>query len=97
MVTFQLFVRPALAALQGADPAPTRGRATLDGSVPRHPTREQAVRVRLLASANGWRAADTGPQGSHMLTSMVGADALALIEPGEGELHPGDSVEVELL
>ncbi|MFL5866451.1 MAG: hypothetical protein ACJ766_05050 [Thermoleophilaceae bacterium] len=39
----------------------------------------------------------TGNQGSHVLTSMLGARALALIPSGEGELAPGDRVEVELL
>ena len=32
-----------------------------------------------------------------MLTSMLGADALALIPPGEGEARRGERVEVELL
>jgi molybdopterin biosynthesis enzyme len=32
-----------------------------------------------------------------MLTSMLGADALALIAPGDGELAAGERVEVELL
>jgi molybdopterin molybdotransferase len=97
MVGFQLFVRPALAALQGADPSPARGYATLDEPISRHRTREQAVRVRLEPSENGWRARTTGPQGSHMLTSMLGATALARIAPGEGEVPAGERVVVELL
>ena len=36
-------------------------------------------------------------QGSHVLTSMVGADGLALIAAGEGEAPAGERVEVELL
>jgi len=98
MVTFQLFVRPALAALQGADPSITRTAARLDQPVARMAHREQAVRVRLVAAEDGWRAAPTkGAQGSHVLTSMLGADALALIAPGEGEAPAGELVEVELL
>ena len=97
MVTFQLFVRPALAALQGAPAAPTRVAAVLDDPVPLLPVREQAVRVRLSALDGGWHAAVTGEQGSHMLTSMVGADGLALVAAGEGEAKPGTPVEVELL
>jgi molybdopterin molybdotransferase len=97
MVTFHLFVRPALAALQGADPAAARARATLEEAIPRHRTREQAVRVRLETSDDGWRARPTGPQGSHMLTSMLGAAALARIAPGDGEVPAGERVEVELL
>jgi molybdopterin molybdotransferase len=97
MVTFHLFVRAALAALQGADPAAARAHATLAEALPRHPTREQAVRVRLETSDDGWRARPTGPQGSHMLTSMLGAAALARIAPGDGEVDAGQRVEVELL
>jgi molybdopterin molybdotransferase len=98
MVTFQLFVRPALAALQGADPSITRTAARLDQAVARNPRREQAVRVRLAAGDDGWRVSPTkGAQGSHVLTSMLGANALALIAPGEGEASAGELVEVELL
>jgi molybdopterin molybdotransferase len=97
MVTFQLFVRPALAALQGAAAEPDRVSAVLDESVPLHPIREQAVRVRLSAQDDGWHATTTGAQGSHMLTSMLGADGLALVAPGEGEAVRGTRVEVELL
>jgi molybdopterin molybdotransferase len=97
MVTFQLFVRPALAALQGAPAAPARVAAVLDDPVPLLPLREQAVRVRLSAHDGGWHAAVTGEQGSHMLTSMLGADGLALVALGEGEAKPGTPVEVELL
>jgi molybdopterin molybdotransferase len=97
MVTFQLFARPALAALQGASPDATRGTAVLDETLPRNERREEAVRVRLRTADDGWHAVSTGNQGSHMLTSMVGADALALIAPGEGELAAGTRVEVELL
>jgi molybdopterin molybdotransferase len=97
MVTFQLFVRPGLAALQGADPQPARGFAYLDEPVARHPRREQAVRVRLRTTEDGWRASPTGPQSSHILSSMLGAKALALIPPGEGQIAAGRRVEVELL
>ena len=97
MVGFHLFVRTALAAMQGADPSAPRASATLEEAVPRHPHREQAVRVHLETSGDGWRARATGPQGSHMLTSMLGATALARIAPGDGEVPAGARVEVELL
>jgi molybdopterin molybdotransferase len=98
MVTFQLFVRPALAALQGADPSATRTRARLAQPVRRNPRREQAVRVRLEPGDGDWLASPTkDAQGSHVLTSMLGADALALIAPGEGDAPAGERVEVELL
>ncbi|MET0973428.1 MAG: gephyrin-like molybdotransferase Glp [Thermoleophilaceae bacterium] len=97
MVTFQLFARPALAALQGADPAAGSASATLDEPVRRNPRREEAVRVRLRHADDGLHAVTTGEQGSHMLTSMLGADALALIAAGDGELGAGERVKVQFL
>ena len=97
MVTFQLFARPALRALQGANPHASRATALLAEPVKLNPRRAQAVRVALEAREDGWHASPTGPQGSHVLTSMLGADALALITPGEGEAAAGSRVEIELL
>ncbi len=97
IVTFLLFAAPALRALQGADPGSGRASAVLDAAVARNPHREQAVRCRLRSADDGWHAEPTGPQGSHVLTSMLGAGALALIPAGEGELPAGERVAIELL
>lgn len=98
MVTFQLFARPALAALQGAPPGVRRFAASLEEPIARNPRREQAVRVRLRQGRDGLLAQPTtGAQGSHVLTSMLGADAFALIPAGDGEAAAGERVEVELL
>jgi molybdopterin molybdotransferase len=97
MVTFQLFVRPALRALQGADPFATRIEATLETAVERNMQRCQAIRCHVEWSPRGPRVRPTGPQGSHVLTSMLGAGALALVPPGGGALPAGARVEVELL
>jgi len=92
MVTFLLFVRPALLARQGAADAPRRGRARLAAPVGRHPGRDECMRIRLDPDGG---ATPTGPQGSHILSSMLGADGLAIIPRGEGELPAGTEVEVE--
>lgn len=97
MVTFRLFAMPALRALQGADPGAARAEAVLDEAVARHPRRDQAVRCRLTAAADGLHARPTGRQESHILTSMLAADGLALITLGEGDVPAGERVEVELL
>ena len=93
MVTFALFARPALAAMQGAAALPRRGRARLAVPVTRHPDRDECVRVRIEDGV----ATPTGPQGSHVLTSMLGADALAIVARGDGEVPAGGEVEVERL
>lgn len=96
VVCFVLFVRPALRALQGADPAATRFRARLAAPVRQGP-REQAIRVRLKLGPDGVVARITGAQESHRSTSLLGADALALVPRGDGELAAGAEIEVEAL
>jgi molybdopterin molybdotransferase len=91
MVTFLLFVRPALLRLQGAAAGIERRRVELGAELPRNPGRDECVRVRLRDG----RALPTGPQGSHVLSSMVGADGLAIVPRGEGSLQAGEVVEVE--
>ncbi|HKP89256.1 MAG TPA: molybdopterin-binding protein, partial [Thermoleophilaceae bacterium] len=97
MVTFHLLARPAIRALAGADPADTRVEATLDAPVRLSPAREQAIRCRLAARDDGWHVEPTKAQGSHVLTSMLGAGALALLPAGDGTLAAGARVTAELL
>ena len=94
MVTFLLFARPALLALGGADPGTPRERRRITAPIPRHEGRDECVRVSLDGDG---QATPTGPQASHVLTSMLGADALAIVPRGEGELPAGSEVEVERL
>ena len=96
-VTFVLFVRPALRALTGADPGTDSATATLASPVPRLPERDQAVRCGLELTDDGWVATPTGPQASHILTSMLGADALAVVEAGPEPAPAGERVRVQLL
>jgi molybdopterin molybdotransferase len=97
MVTFLLFVRPALAKLQGGDAAARRVRAVLGEAVERNPGRDEAVRVALREGEGGRVATPTGPQGSHQLSSMLNADGLALVTAGEGAAEEGEAVEIELI
>lgn len=96
-VTFSLFVAPALAGLQGADPRTELGTAVLGADVPRNPRREQAVRVTLERRDRATVAIPNGPQGSHVVTSLVGADALALIGSGGGSVAAGTTVQLASL
>jgi molybdopterin molybdotransferase len=96
-VTFALFARPALRALQGAaEPLPPRERATLTEAVPRR-GRTQALRVRLDARDGVVRATPSGGQGSHVTATLASADALAFVDGGEGRLAAGEQVPVERL
>jgi molybdopterin molybdotransferase len=97
IVTFHLFARPALRRLAGGDARDTRSQARLDVAYPREPGRDQVLRVRLDARPDGWHVAPTKPQGSHVLTSMLGAGAFAIVPRGDGELAAGSPVDIELL
>lgn len=100
-VTFTLFVRPAIRALTGADVDLDSTEAILATDLPRMANRDQAVRCALELTSDGWLAHPTGPQGSHVLTSMLGVDALAVIEagpePGPEPATAGTRVRVQLL
>jgi molybdopterin molybdotransferase len=97
MVTFILLARPALAAMSGRDPERHRTTARLAEDYEKRPGRAHAVRCRLELREDGWRATPTGAQGSHILTSMLGADCLAMIPTEAGSLSAGDTVQIELL
>jgi molybdopterin molybdotransferase len=90
-VTFMLFARPALAALQGADPRLPMRRARMAVDVERHPDRDECVRVRIDEDG---AATPTGPQASHILSSLLGSDGLAVIPRGDGVLPAGTAVDV---
>jgi len=57
------------------------------------------VRVRLAPDGDGAtvRAFPNGAQGSHILSSLLGADALAMIPLGEGRLAAGTRVALRAL
>lgn len=97
MVCFLLFVAPALRALSGARAAPHRLSAVMDSDYKKPAGRAHAVRCRLSARGDGWHAEPTGPQGSHILTSMLDADALAIVPGALTVLRAGERVEIEPL
>jgi molybdopterin molybdotransferase len=97
VVTFLLFVRPALRAMMGAAPDLARASAVLDSDYGKRPGRAHAVRVRLEARDHGWHAHPTKEQGSHVLTSKLGADAIAVIPAEQGTVSAGSRVGIELL
>jgi molybdopterin molybdotransferase len=97
VVTFLLFVRPALLALQGADPERARAAAVLDADYAKPPGRAHAARCRLSLGDDGWHAQPMPHQGSHVLTSLIGADCLALIPTESEGVAAGERVTIELL
>jgi molybdopterin molybdotransferase len=96
-VTFVLLARPALAALAGGSPDARRTVAALAADYPKPHRRAEAIRCRLELTAAGWLAHPAPHQGSHVLSSLLGADCLALIPAASRGVRAGERVEVELL
>jgi molybdopterin molybdotransferase len=97
MVTFELFVRPALRKMQGYSrvfhPEIT---ATAAQAIINTDRRPAYLRVILTQTDAGYTARLTGDQGSAMLHSMASADGLAFV-PGETEIPAGRQLRVLLL
>lgn len=93
LVSFELFVRPAVLALQGAsDCRPRFERGRLAGSAPRSANRDQFLRARSRVEDEELVLEPLAGQESHMIASAAAADALVLVPRGEGVLAEGDGV-----
>jgi molybdopterin molybdotransferase len=93
LVACELFVRPALRALQGAaDPGPRFAAGRLAVAVTRNAGRDDLMRARSTAAGDGVVLEPVGGQESHMIVRAAEADALMLVPRGEGELAAGASV-----
>jgi molybdopterin molybdotransferase len=91
LVCFELFVRPALAALQGAlSPRPVFTRAILSAKVRRNPERDELIRVRDLGEG---RLEPLAGQQSHQLAITAAATGLARIPAGTGTIPSGEAVD----
>lgn len=97
MVTFELFLRPALRKMQGHRRLFHPEISGIAAEPIRNGDRRPAyLRVALTRTDHGCSVRLTGDQGSGMLHSMALADGLAFV-PGETEIPPGASVRVLLL
>ena len=96
MVTFLVLVQPALRRMAGeraVEPPAVRARAR--ARFRKRPGRADYQRGVLTRAADGTlEVAPTGPQGSHVLTSMARADCLVVLPREAGDVEPGAWVEV---
>ena len=93
LVCFELFVRPALLALQGAEnPLPQFEPATLSERVRRNAARTEFMRARIHVRDGTLEVEPVTGQESHMIARAAGADALVRVPSGEGELTAGAAV-----
>ncbi|HEY8818464.1 MAG TPA: gephyrin-like molybdotransferase Glp [Candidatus Limnocylindrales bacterium] len=101
-VTFELFVRPAIRALAGRhDLLRPLDRAVLDEAVTKGRGRRAFLRVEAERDATGAPVRDergrvhvrlAGGQGSHVISALAAADALAVIPEADDALAAGAEV-----
>jgi len=93
LVAVELFVRPALLALQGAArPGPRYESARLASALRRNAARDELVRARTRDEAGEAVLEPLTGQESHMIARAAAADALVLVPRGDGELAAGEAV-----
>ena len=93
LVAVELFVRPALLALQSAtDPGPHYERAHLASPLRRNHRRDELARARRARAGDETVLEPVTGQESHMIARAAAADALVFVPRGEGELAAGASV-----
>lgn len=93
-VSFQLFVRPAIAALQGADDLRLgRVRATLAAAV-RSP---EGRRSYLRGVLSDGKVTPLSGQGSHQIAALGKANALIVVPEQDTRLPEGETVDVLVL
>jgi molybdopterin molybdotransferase len=93
LVGFELFVRPAILALQGAaEPGPFYLPGRLGTALRRSEEREGLVRARARVDVDGVVLEPLAGQESHMIVHTAAADALVRVPRGSGELPAGAPV-----
>jgi molybdopterin molybdotransferase len=93
LVGCELFVKPALRALQGQrDPLPRVESGLLAAPLKRNDARDEFVRARSRLDQNGVVLEPLSGQESHMIARAAAADALVHVPRGEGELGAGSRV-----
>jgi len=98
MVTFEMFVRPALRKLQGVTPAVLPlDRALLSEPVRKRPERMQFMRVQVRHDQGRLLVSSSGDQNTGILSTMVRANGIVLLPADRDRLEAGEEVDVLLL
>ncbi len=95
LVTYLLFVKPALARMMGQrNPPPQIEHCTLACDVTKKNTRTEFVRGRFVKNTTGRVVEPCRGQESHMLGGLVSADALIILDGEPRVLAAGEEVSV---
>jgi molybdopterin molybdotransferase len=97
MVSFERFVRPAIRKMAGFDALERPRVAVVMQDEIHSDGRESYVRATVTRSPSGYEAVSTGSQGSHMMTSLVKANALVIVPEGVKVVRPGERLMALML
>lgn len=96
-VSFELFIRPALLKMMGRTdldrPVVT---AAIDEDMEGLPNKTRYSRVLVYRDNGSFRARSTGPAASNLLGTVVKANGLAVIPPGDQPVRAGERVQVQI-
>ncbi len=96
-VSFELFIRPALLKMMGRTdldrPVVT---AAIDEDMDGLPDKTRYSRVFVYRDDGSLRARSTGPAASNLLGTVVKANGLAVIPPGDQPVKAGEPVKVQI-
>ncbi|MGD9682993.1 MAG: gephyrin-like molybdotransferase Glp [Candidatus Obscuribacterales bacterium] len=98
LVTFHLFVKPALLALQGGMVKARTLKARLSKQIKKKPGRLDFIRGNMTSNENGTlQAIPTRGQDSHMLSGLAAAECLLHCRQEDSLLAEGDLMDIEIL
>ena len=97
LMAFRLFVVPAMDAMLGRSMEHHPVKATADEPLEGAVGRTTVIRCRTTLQDDGWHVRPTKSQESHILTSMLGVDALALVPEDRDGIEAGEPVEIEFV
>lgn len=97
LVTYKLFVEPALYAWHHAHHELTVLSATATAGFRRRPGRTEFLRARLVAQAGALQATPLKGQGSHMLRPLAETNGFIRVEAESGGFEAGESVTTVML
>jgi molybdopterin molybdotransferase len=97
LTAFRVLVMPALYALLGRSQNLQTARGVAAVDLPGTIGRTSVIRCSAEMRDDGWHVTPNGDQRSHILTSMLGLPALALVPDDREVLRAGEAVDIEFV
>jgi len=98
MIGFDQLIRPALLKMMGScDLIRPLHHAQVKGSLYNKTGKTRFLRVKVEKTVTGLVAESAGNQNTGILSTMIKANAIAILAPGQTELLSGDRVKVQLI